>query len=102
MAGRPSKLSAFRLWLEPGQVLSRVNETEDHVAEVVGVGSKRVDPVFETDRIRIASQVAEVFHRHKAAIEELVEHYLALDHRPHNLGAGLRAAVQRCQQVSFV
>src|SRR6185369_113304 len=90
------------LWLEPVQILSRENEPEDHVTEVAGIGVKRVDPVCEPDRIRVASQVTEVLHRHKAAVEELVEYRGALDERSQHLSASLSSAIQRSHEVGFI
>src|SRR5215217_3053831 len=89
------------LWLEPVQILSRENESENHVTEVAGIGVKRVDPVCETDRIRVASQVTEVLHRHKAAVEELVKYRLGLDKSSQHLGSRL-PVIQCVYEVSLV
>src|ERR1041385_4975738 len=95
-------LEKSELGLEPVAILGRVNKTEDHMAEVARIRVQRVDPVLEADRVRIASQVAEVLHRHKPAIEELIKHRLALDDRAQHLSASLRATVQRRHQRCFV
>src|SRR5215213_8186309 len=92
----------FLLWLEPVQVLSRENETENHVTEVAGIRSQRVYPVCESDGIGIASQVTKVLHRHKATIEELIEYRLALDNSPQHLGTRLRSTIQRVHESGFI
>jgi hypothetical protein len=49
------------------------------VPEVARIGIQRVEPVLETDRIGIASQVTKILHRHKRAIEEAISDCLSLD-----------------------
>src|SRR5262245_39117561 len=68
-------------------ILSREEETKDHVPEVVGIRVQRVQPVLKSNSVRVAPQVTEVLHRHKRTIEELVRNSLALHYIPQHLAA---------------
>jgi hypothetical protein len=61
------------------------------MTEVIRVVVECVDPVLESDGIRITSQVTEVLHRHETSVEKLIEYGLAFDHCPEDLRAGLLA-----------
>ena len=56
----------------------------------------------EPNRVRVASQVTEVLHRHKAAVEELVEYRCALDDSSQHLCTSLSSAIQRSHEVGFI
>ena len=88
--------------LEPVAILRRIDKSKDHVTEISRIGVQSVDPILEPNRIRVASQVAEVLHRHKATIEELVKNRLTLNYRSENLCPCLRTTVEGRDQISFV
>ena len=43
-------------------VFGGIDEAEDHVTEVARISVQRVQPVLETDRVRVAPQVTKVLH----------------------------------------
>src|SRR6185437_11044581 len=68
-------------------ILGREEEAKDHVPEVIWIGVQRVEPVLESDRVRVAPQIPKVLHRYERPVEELICHYLALDDVPQHLTA---------------
>src|SRR6185369_11087300 len=62
---------------EPLAVLRREEEAKDHVPGVARIRVYRVEPVLESNRVRVAAQVTKVLHRHQRPIEELIPNRLA-------------------------
>ena len=58
---------------KPAAVFSGVDENEDHVTQVVGIGVQRVDVVLITRRVGIAPGEAEVQNRHRSLCQKLIE-----------------------------
>src|SRR5690349_24284610 len=79
------------LWLksrpESLAILGREEEAKDHVPEVVWIGVQCVEPVLESNRVRVAPQIAKVLHRYERSVEELIGHGRALDDLPQYLAA---------------
>src|SRR5215213_637761 len=90
------------LRLEPGSILFRENETENHVTEVARIRIQRIHPVCKPDSVRVASQVTEILHRHETAVEELIEYRRVLDDVSQHLGTCLCSAIQRIHEVGFI
>src|SRR5690349_15075421 len=74
-------------WAGSLAVLGREDEAKDHVPEIARIGVQRVEPVLESDRVRVAPQITKVLHRHKRTIEELICDRLVLDDVAQHLAA---------------
>ena len=79
-------------------IFCREQETKNHVPEIAGIGIQRVDPVLESNRVRVPPQVTKLLLRHKRTIEEPVRNGLALHNVTQDLSAIHRTAIECVDQ----